>query len=103
MSDWNVIKKRPMDEDERKEWSERLGCDVECFDPYIYTNLPDDDAEVLVCTEWGHIYIDRLYQDVDGCYFEENGDMEGIVAWMPLPDRYVPDKYVGKTERSEDE
>lgn len=22
----------------------------------------------------------------DGCYFEENGDMDGIIAWMPLPE-----------------
>lgn len=31
---WNVIKKRPMDEEERREWSERLGYDIEYEDAF---------------------------------------------------------------------
>lgn len=31
--------------------------------------------------------IDKFENDPDyGCSFEENGDMDGIVAWMPLPE-----------------
>lgn len=45
---WNVIHKRPMTEDERAEWSERLGYDIEYEDAFIYSNLPDDLAEVNI-------------------------------------------------------
>lgn len=81
---WHVIEKRPMTEDERKEWLERLGDDIEYWDIYIYSNLPDDGQAVLVSTQYGRVYLDIFHQD-DGCYFEANGDMDGIIAWMPLP------------------
>lgn len=82
---WNEIHKRPMTDEERKEWSERLGYDIEYDEAYIYSNLPDDGQEVFVSTQYGRVYVDTFCQD-DGCYFEENGDMDGIVAWMPLPE-----------------
>ena len=82
---WNIIKKTPMTEDERKEWSEKLGYDVEYNGAFIYSNLPDDGEDVIVCTQYNRVYIDTFCQD-DGCYFEECGDMDGIVAWMPLPE-----------------
>ena len=84
---WHEIHKTPMTEDERTGWSERLGYDIEYEDAFIYSNLPDDGQEVLVCTSYGHVYIDTFYQD-DGCYFKDNGDMDGIVAWMPKPEPY---------------
>ena len=86
---WQMIQTRPMDEDERKEWSEKLGYDIEYEEAVIYTGpLPDDGQEVLVYKHpWGGISIDKFEEDPDyGCSFEENGDMDGIVAWMPLPE-----------------
>lgn len=83
---WHVITKTPMTEDERKEWSELLGYDVEYEDAFIYSNLPDDGQEVLVSTQYG-VYEDTFRQDEE-CYFEANGDMDGILAWMPLPEPY---------------
>ena len=85
---WIPITARPMDEEERLEWSEKLGYDIEYEDAVIYTSqLPDDGQEVLTCNRYGHIAIDKFENDPDyGCCFEENGDMAGIVAWMPLPE-----------------
>ena len=85
---WIPIKTRPMDEEERAEWSEKLGYDIEYEEAVIYTSqLPDDGQEVLTCSRYGTVRIDRFENDPDyGCSFEENGDMDGIVAWMPLPD-----------------
>ena len=87
---WIPIKSRPMDEEERIEWSERLGYDIEYEDAVIYVSqLPDDGEEVITCNRYGGIRMDTFYNDPDyGCYFEENGDMDGIVAWMPLPKPY---------------
>ena len=85
---WTPIKTRPMDKEERAEWSEKLGYDIEYEEAVIYTSqLPDDGQEVLTCSRYGAIRIDKFENDPDyGCSFEENGDMDGIVAWMPLPE-----------------
>jgi hypothetical protein len=85
---WIPIKTRPMDAEERAEWSEKLGYDIEYEDAVIYTSqLPDDGQEVFTCSRWGNVRIDKFENDPDyGCSFEENGDMDGIVAWMPLPE-----------------
>lgn len=85
---WRVITKRPMTDEERIDYAERLGCDIEDEDAVIFYNLPEDGKEVLVCTLYGHIYIDTLFSDYCGCYFEEAGDMESVIAWMPLPEPY---------------
>jgi hypothetical protein len=85
---WIKIESRPMAEEERKEWSERIGYDIEYEDAIIYTSeLPDDGQEVIVCNKWGRVWIDTFSNDPDyGVGFEENGDMDGIVAWMSLPE-----------------
>ena len=85
---WIPIKTRPMDEEERDEWSEKLGYDIKYDEAVIYTSqLPDDGQEVLTCSQYGTVQIDRFENDTDyGCSFEEIGDMDGIVAWMPLPE-----------------
>ena len=87
---WIPITSRPMDDEERIEWSEKLGYDIEYDDAIIYTSqLPDDGEEVLTCSLFGTIRIDTFCNDPDyGCCFDENGDMNGIVAWMPLPKPY---------------
>lgn len=87
---WIPVTTRPMDEEERLEWSEKLGYDIEYEDAVIYTSqLPDDGQEVLTCNRYGHVAIDKFENDPDyGCCFEENGDMDGILAWMPLPEPY---------------
>ena len=88
MQPWRVITKRPMTDEERIAVEESLGCDIEDEDAVVFGNLPEDGKEVLVCTWYGHIYIDTLYSDDQGCYFEDAGDMEGVIAWMPLPEPY---------------
>ena len=90
--EWIKIESRPMTEEERKEWSKNFVFDIEDEDANIYTSkLPDDGQEVLVCNKWGRVGIDTFSDDPDyGVGFEENGDMDGIVAWMPKPKPYEP-------------
>ena len=87
---WIPIKTRPMTEEESNDWSEILEYDIEYEDSLIYVSqLPDDGQEVLTCSRYGWIRIDKFENDPDyGCSFEENGDMDGIVAWMPMPEPY---------------
>lgn len=85
---WHPITSRPMDEEERKEWNERFGYTLDDEEAVIYSGCPDDGDEVIVCTSWGNVYIDTFYDGPDGCYFEDNGEMDGIVAWMPKPEPY---------------
>lgn len=83
---WIPLKTRPMDEDERKEWSEKLGYKLEDYEAIIYTSpLPEDGQNVLICLRNGHIVTDTFEQDDAGCYFIDYGEMDGVVAWMPLP------------------
>ena len=84
--EWIPITTRLMTEDERKEWSEKLGYDIDGDDAKIYCNLPDDGQRVLVYYKYsGEVGIDTFRED-DGCYFEDNGDMDGITHWMPRPE-----------------
>lgn len=91
---WIPVTSRPMDEEERAEWSAKIGYDIEDEDAIIYTSqMPDDGEEVLTCDRYGNVSIDTFNNDPDcGCYFEDNGDMDGIVAWMPKPKPYKPPK-----------
>ena len=92
-TEWIPVKARPMDDEERKEWSEKLGYDLEDDEAAIYTSLPEDGQECIVCTKWGNVFIDTFRNDPDyGCYFEEHGDMDGITAWMPLPKPWKGEK-----------
>lgn len=94
MSEWIPVASRPMDEEERAEWSAKIGYDIEYEDAIIYTSqLPDDGEEVLTCDRYGNVRIDTFNDDPEyGCYFEDNGDMDGIVAWMPKPKPYKSPK-----------
>ena len=87
---WTPIRTRPMDEQERAEYSERTGYDIEYEEAVIYiSRLPENGQCVLTCDRYGNITVDKFENDPDyGCSFEDYGDMDGIVAWMPLPPVY---------------
>lgn len=87
---WIPITSRPMTEEERKEYIERTGWRIEPDEAIIFmSRLPEDGQEVLTCDKYGRISIDEFQDDPEyGCGFEYNGDMDGIVAWMPLPEPY---------------
>ena len=87
-SQWNPVKTRPMTEEERQEYSERFGYDIEYEDAVMFEcKMPDDGQEILVSyRHW--ISMDKCEID-DGCYgLEGNGDWEDVIAWMPLPEPY---------------
>lgn len=46
---------------------------------------PEDGEEVLV-TDGKHVYLVKYDADLDASF----GDMDGIVAWQPLPKPYQP-------------
>ena len=83
---WNVITKRPMDAEEREEWSEELGYSITDEEAFIYSNLPEEGDEVFITTKWGSVTTDTI--GYDGCFYFEEHDMEDVIAWMPLPKPY---------------
>ena len=87
MAEWTMIESRPMDEEERQYYSERFGYDIADEEAVIFCcQLPEHGQEVLVCNKYGNIWIDTFDDDPDyGVGFETNGDMDGLIAWMPLP------------------
>lgn len=91
---WIPFESRPMDDEECQYYSEHFGYDLTDDDAIFYCcQLPEDGEEVLVCDKWDHVWIDTFDNDPDyGIGFETNGDMDGIVAWMPKPKPYKPPK-----------
>lgn len=88
---WHPINSRPMTDEERQYWEDHYGYALDDDEAIIYSNLPDSDEQVICCDIYGAITIDRIVDDGEGCYFEDNGEMDGIVAWMPLPEPYKED------------
>lgn len=86
VGEWIPIKSRNMTEEERKEWSEKFGYDIEYNYAKMYSSLPDGDEEVIISTRWGGVYIDT-FRDDNGCYFDDF-DMDDVTAWLPKPKPY---------------
>ncbi len=93
-SPWIPITYRPMTMEERIKFAEHYGiefCDTleeKAFD----CPMPEDGQEILISKSWG-VVEDVADNDIDGegfiCYgLEENGDWDGVEAWMPKPERY---------------
>lgn len=88
---WIPIQSRPMTAEERDVYRERIGFELDEDEAVIFTSkLPDDRQDVLVSyTYSGYVGTDTFCDDPDyGCFFETNGEMDGISAWMPLPKPY---------------
>lgn len=83
---WIPIKMRPMDAEEREYWEDHFGYELADEDAVLFDcQMPDDGQEILVSyRKW--ISMDKCEIDC-GCYgLEGNGDWDGVVAWMPLPE-----------------
>lgn len=89
---WIPIRMRPMDAEEREYWEDHFGYELADEDAVLFDcQMPDDGQEILVSyRKW--ISMDKCEVD-DGCYgLEGNGDWDGVVAWMPIPEPYKEDK-----------
>lgn len=89
---WIPIKMRPMDAEEREYWEDHFGYELADEDAVLFDcQMPDDGQEILVSyRKW--ISMDKC-EVGDGCYeLEGNGDWDGVIAWMPIPEPYKEDK-----------
>lgn len=50
-------------------------------------SLPDD-RELVLASDGRYVYLVEYDADLDAPF----GDMDGIIAWMPLPKPYNPDR-----------
>ena len=86
--EWIPITFRPMDEEEYEDFKKEFG-ELPVENRKMFScQMPEDDQEILICTSWGRVSLDRCVVDEYGYGLEENGDWDGIVAWMPLPEPY---------------
>lgn len=91
-SQWIPVTYRPMTEEEEKKLCEELGIkegSLEDWEKRVFTcRLPDDGQEIL--TSFGkYVREDICSWDEYGCGLENNGDWDGIDAWMPMPEPYT--------------
>lgn len=92
--EWIPVKYRPMTTEERKEFAEHYGieyCDT-ADEKALDCPMPEDGQEILISTKWG-VCTDVADNDIDcdgyNTYgLEGNGDWDGVLAWMPLPEPY---------------
>lgn len=90
-SQWIPVTYRPMTEEEEKEFCETWGIkegSLEDWEKKVFTcPLPDDGQEIL--TSFGrYVQEDICSYDEYGCGLENNGDWDGVDAWMPKPEPY---------------
>ncbi len=49
---------------------------------------PPEDGESVLCTDGEYVYLVEYDADLDAGF----GDVDGIIAWKPLPEPYHPEK-----------
>ena len=85
---WIPIKTRPLTIEERKEFEEECGFELE--DEYAVAfecRMPEDGQDILVCNDT-YVWEDICEKDTYGFGLENAGDWIGVTAWMPVPDLY---------------
>lgn len=68
----------------------------------VSERLPIIGEDVLICDYDGDLYISYLHTDGKWGYDYSGNKLKNIMAWMPLPQPYVPEINVGKMEESEE-
>ena len=98
-SKWIPIKRRPLTEEERESILDYYGANYEfTSDDYAFDcRMPEEGQKILISTPWG-VSIDVCEYDCTGnglslYSLEENGDWDGVTAWLPLPEPYKEEKY----------
>ena len=86
--EWVPVTYRPMDEEEYEEYREEFG-ELPIEDRKMFAcPMPEHDQDILICTSWGGVSQDRCELDEYGYALETQGDWDGVLAWMPLPEPY---------------
>jgi hypothetical protein len=89
---WVPVTYRPMTEEEEKKLCEDLGIkegSLEDWEKKVFTcKLPDDGQEILISLFGKFVQEDICSWDEYGCGLENNGDWDGVDAWMPKPEPY---------------
>lgn len=99
---WIPVTYRPMTEEEEKELCEKLGINggfLEDWEKKVFTcQLPDDGQEILISSFGRYVIEDICSWDEYGCGLENNGDWDGVDAWMPKPEPYKKPEQLGGEE-----
>ena len=89
--EWIPITYRPMTEEEEKEFCVKWGIEEGSLDDwdkrFFNCHLPDDGQEILISVG-RYVHEDICSWDEGCCGLENNGDWDGVDAWMPKPEPY---------------
>lgn len=91
-SQWIPIRTRRLTDEEIEDFLETRA--PEELPEFMFDcELPQDGEEILICFSSGVISQDIYEYDPDyGAGLEGNGDFEGVIAWMSLPEPYIPEE-----------
>lgn len=57
----------------------------------IVSEMPEEGEDVLISDRRGWVEINQFLSDDDGIYLD-NGDLDMVTAWAPLPEPYAVDE-----------
>ncbi len=86
---WHEITMRPLTPEEKARYAE-IGCADYEIPEYVFScEMPEDEQEILVATNWG-VSQDMCIAEVDefeNCLYEleTRGDWDGVKAWAEMP------------------
>ena len=57
----------------------------------VTKRLPEEETNVLICTDLGDIDVSRIFSYSDGTWewYASSWCYGEIIAWMPLPEPYI--------------
>lgn len=91
---WIPVKTRPMTEEERWNFEEHTGIQLDDEDAVFFDcKMPEDGQRIWISTIHGNVFEDFCENDGDFLGLEGNGDWLDVTAWMPM---FVPEPWRGE-------
>ena len=90
--EWIPITKRPMTDDEWEELSDEAKDYIDEDGKWFFDcPMPENGQNIIISTKWG-VWGDTCEISAEGglnaYYLEGQGDWDGVLAWMPMPEPY---------------
>lgn len=90
--EWIPVTKRPMTDDEWEDLPDEAKDYIDEDGKWFFDcPMPEDGQNIIISTKWG-VWGDTCEISAEGglnaYYLEGQGDWDGVLAWMPMPEPY---------------